>query len=82
VASGKSLHETGFSIDVNWNSIPPDRRSEVVDNAKAAGLGWGGEFKTPDRVHFYKEVPGGRKNRAQYIQDAQRDYREGTRCGC
>jgi RHS repeat-associated protein len=79
---GTSLHEAGFAFDISWRRIPRNQRSQVVQNAKDAGLRWGGDFRQPDVVHFYKEVPGGRRSRSRSIEQAQREYREGVDCSC
>lgn len=82
-AGGTSLHEAGFAGDVNWSRIPSQHRDTVTENAREAGLNWGGNFSRPDNVHFYKEVPGGRENRSSYINEAQKDYSNGgADCGC
>lgn len=73
-----SLHEAGFAVDVDWSEIPESKRKTVVENAKAAGLSWGGKFRDPDPVHFYKEVPGGRGNRPIYIEQAQEAFAKGV----
>lgn len=75
--SGTSLHEAGFAFDVSWRRIPPGDRRTVVENARQAGLRWGGNFKKPDPVHFYKEVLGGRAKRAEYIKQAQGEFKKG-----
>ncbi len=76
---GTSLHEAGYAVDISWMSIPEKYQDCVVKHAKAAGLAWGGNFSPTDNVHFYKEVPGGRGNRAKYIKQAQEEYTRLTR---
>lgn len=73
-----SLHEAGFGFDISWRRIPSEDRRTVVENARQAGLRWGGNFKKPDPVHFYKEVPGGRTKRSIYIKEAQGDFKKGN----
>jgi RHS repeat-associated protein len=78
-----SLHEAGFAIDIGWPRLTPAQQSTVRRNARDAGLGWGGRFKSPDPVHFYREVPGGGAQREKFIEEAQRDYAdEETVCDC
>jgi RHS repeat-associated protein len=77
--AGNSLHEAGFAVDVHWRTgLTPAQQTIVRDNAAAAGLSWGGNFRTPDPVHFYVD-PG---NRSQRIQDAQRRYHDGRADAC
>ncbi len=76
---GNSLHEAGFAVDIRWSKIPEAKRQAVVQNARAAGLDWGGKFRKPDPMHFYKEVPGGMKKRADFIKQAQGGS---PTCGC
>jgi RHS repeat-associated protein len=73
-----SLHEAGFAFDVSWRRIRPEDRRTVVENARRTGLRWGGNFKKPDPVHFYKEIPGGRAKRSVYIEGAQGDFKKGN----
>lgn len=68
---GNSLHEAGFAADVNWSQVSSRDQATVVSNAKAAGLSWGGDFNTPDPVHFFVEVPGGIGQRSAAINAAQ-----------
>ena len=80
---GTSLHEAGFAIDISMRSLSKSQRAKAVNNAEAAGLGWGGNFGKPDPIHFYAEVPGGRGNRSSYIDQAQKDVSGGAaNCGC
>jgi hypothetical protein len=46
----------------------------VFTTATECGVYWSGLFKKKDNVHFYREVPGGRKNRSKYIEKAQKYY--------
>ena len=74
---GTSLHEAGFAVDISWRRLSRAQQSEVVVNAALAGLSWGGNFRKPDRVHFYLD-PG---HRASRIRDAQRQYKNrGAKC--
>lgn len=72
---GTSLHEAGYAVDISWISIPENRKKCVVKNS---GLSWGGNLNPPDEVHFFREVPGGRKNRTKYINEAQDEYKKLT----
>jgi len=74
--AGTSLHESGFAVDINWSKIPKNNKKKLIKLANKAGLSWGGNFKKPDNVHFYKEVPGGRKNRSKYITSARKEYKK------
>ncbi len=71
---GSSLHEAGFAVDISWTSLNSGQRNTAVTNASSAGLNWGGNFRTPDPVHFYYD-PG---NRAVRISQAQQEYRNLT----
>ena len=73
---GNSLHEAGFAVDIKWARIPEKQKENVIKHAKKAGLSSGAGFKEP--WHFYKEVPGGRNNRPQYIKNAQEDFSKGV----
>jgi RHS repeat-associated protein len=75
---GNSLHEAGFAVDISWRPLRSNVRRTVVRNARDAGLKWGGDFRRPDPVHYYREVPGGPRNRSQYIQEAQEAYKKGN----
>ena len=77
-AGGTSLHEAGYAIDINWSQVPSNMQSTVVQAAASAGLSWGGNFNTPDPVHFYVNPAG---TRANAISDAQTTYRCLTRTG-
>lgn len=56
-----SLHSAGLAVDVNYASLSNirggltgDQQRTIIRNAaSAAGLSWGGNFKTPDVPHFY-----------------------------
>ncbi len=76
--AGNSLHEAGYAVDISWSSLTQAQRGTVTTNATTAGLSWGGNFRTPDNVHFYSD-PG---NRTQLIQDAQQRYQDGTADTC
>lgn len=76
---GNSLHEAGWAIDINWvNGLTSAQRETVLSNAREAGLSWGGNFSSPDRPHFFQD-PG---NRSSLIQQAQKDFADGTANGC
>lgn len=55
-----SLHCCGFAVDVNFASLRDrdglsgDAQRRIIrEAAQAAGMGWGGDFETPDPPHFY-----------------------------
>ncbi|KAB8161366.1 hypothetical protein FKV24_019060, partial [Lysobacter maris] len=72
-----SLHSAGFAVDVNYSSlrnIPggltgDQQRTILRDAATKAGLSWGGNFRTPDPPHFFRD-PGG--DRSKLIDEASR----------
>jgi RHS repeat-associated protein len=66
--AGNSLHEAGFAIDISWRRLTSSQQGIVLDNAKSAGLDWGGCFKKTDPVHFYHD-PG---SRDKFIANAQK----------
>jgi hypothetical protein len=82
--AGFSLHEAGFAVDVNFDTLrntagglTGDQQRDAIRAAAAvAGLSWGGNFSDPDRPHFYFD-PGG--NRAELVRRAQEEYRRMTR---
>jgi RHS repeat-associated protein len=78
--AGTSLHEAGFAVDINWSKLSAADQETATQNAKNAGLGWGGDFKKYDPVHFYHEVPGGKKNRSSFIERAQKEYKKQDPC--
>lgn len=55
-ASTPSLHSWGLAIDLNaaWNrrGQPPTLPPGFVECFKDAGFDWGGDWKTPDGMHF------------------------------
>jgi RHS repeat-associated protein len=74
-AAKESLHEAGFAIDIKWALIPENMKGQAVQLAKKQGLSWGGEFtKRKEPWHFYKEVPGGKGKRTEYIERAQTQF--------
>jgi RHS repeat-associated protein len=78
-APGNSLHEAGWAIDINWqNGLTNAQRAKVLSNAGVAGLSWGGNFRTPDRPHFFQD-PG---NRSALIKQAQQDFANGNADEC
>jgi hypothetical protein len=64
--ANQSLHSAGRSVDVNWNALSPDDRANLLTDAAAAGVSWGGNFRNPDPVHFFTD-PG--TNRSQLIDN-------------
>ena len=54
--SSYSLHSWGAAIDINasWNryKAKPTMSHELVQCFKDAGFDWGGDFSTPDGMHF------------------------------
>ena len=74
---GNSLHEAGFAIDINWNSLSSDQQKFALDRASAWGLKWGGDFNPYDPVHFYVDAFKTRQERVQAIKNAQKDFMEG-----
>ncbi|MBF7981741.1 MULTISPECIES: RHS repeat-associated core domain-containing protein, partial [Rahnella] len=67
----RSLHSCGFAVDVNYSSLPASQQQIVLAAASAAGLSWGGNFRTQDPPHFYSD-PGG--DRDSLIQNATQEY--------
>jgi len=51
---------------VRYLTLPPDQQLIIRNAAAGAGLSWGGNFTTPDPVHFYFD-PGG--NRTMLINN-------------
>lgn len=55
-STSTSLHSWGIAIDVNaaWNAMgkTPTLSPEFVQCFKDAGFDWGGDWKTPDGMHF------------------------------
>jgi RHS repeat-associated protein len=76
--AGFSLHEAGFAVDISWKRLTDAQQDTVLNNADAAGLDWGGDFRKPDPVHFYHD-PG---KRAKRIRDAQKRNQSGDNCEC
>jgi hypothetical protein len=83
-ASGNmaSLHEAGRAVDISMHSLTTSQQATAIANAAANGISWGGNFKYPGAYPelFYID-PG---NRANLIQQAQEDYKNGSaeKCGC
>nr|WP_284710843.1 M15 family metallopeptidase [Desulfovibrio aminophilus] len=72
---GNSLHEAGRAVDINWKKLSAQDCQRVVQNAKKAGIAWGGDFKIQkDNVHFYREVPNPGNDRSEFIKRAQEAY--------
>lgn len=76
--ASKSLHSTGFAVDMNFSSLPKADQQVLLDAAEHAGLKWGGLFKKKDPPHFYSDLPEG-VTRDQAIKDAREDYDNLTR---
>lgn len=55
-ANGLSTHSWAIAFDLNWATNPYGGRSTlhpgIVEVCKAAGFEWGGDWKTPDPMHF------------------------------
>lgn len=55
-AKSMSLHSWGIAIDINasWNRFgkKPTMSKELVKCFTDAGFDWGGNWKTPDGMHF------------------------------
>jgi len=51
-----SLHSWGLAVDINaaWNGFkkPPTMSQELVACFKDAGFDWGGDWTSPDGMHF------------------------------
>lgn len=76
---GNSLHEAGWAIDINFSSgLTNSQRAALLQNATESGLSWGGNFRTPDRPHFFQD-PG---NRQALIKQAQKNFASGAADGC
>ena len=75
---GTSLHEAGFAVDINWSKLPDKEKDKVKTSAREAGLSWGGDFGTPDPVHFYHD-PG---NRDELIRKSQEEHKKGVSKPC
>jgi RHS repeat-associated protein len=69
----RSLHELGYAVDIN-NVTPA-----IVDAMRNAGLDWGGDFRRPDRPHFYDDPFGGNLPARRNAIRRLRDWLE--RCG-
>jgi type IV secretion system protein VirB6 len=68
-----SLHSCGFAVDVNYSVLPISQQQIIREAAAAAGLSWGGDFRTPDPPHFFMEPP---IDRATAVENATRQYNE------
>lgn len=78
-----SLHSFGLAIDVNsaWNSYgkTPTLSAEFVKCFKDAGFDWGGDWKTPDGMHFQlKEFPEIQHDYAQITEGSLWKHKNGT----
>lgn len=80
---GNSLHEAGRAFDIkqfprsaHGERISNQALERIVEQAREAGFGWGGDFRTPDPGHFFIEAPEGIGNRGPQIQQAQEHYRK------
>lgn len=74
-APGMSLHEAGRAFDLNWNDLTDNEQETLLQNAKEAGFSWGGRFRSPDKPHFYIEVPGGLEARRAYVEGMKKEFR-------
>ncbi len=66
-----SLHSAGFAVDVNYSSLPTSQQTVIRNAAAAAGLNWGGNFRSSDPPHFYIDPP---VDRATAIANATKQY--------
>lgn len=63
-----SLHMAGLAVDVRYRDLGDTTQKIIRDSAERAGLAWGGNFASPDIVHFYSDpAPGG--DRQQLIRN-------------
>ncbi len=59
----RSLHSTGQAVDINISALTPAQQAKLIADAAAAGINWGGNFRRPDRPHFYVDPGGDRQQR-------------------
>jgi hypothetical protein len=80
-APGRSLHEAGYAIDINFDEFTSADQARAKEIAKKYGLRWGGDFKhNSDAPHFYLEPFGGDlEKRAAAVEAAQQEFREKVR---
>jgi RHS repeat-associated protein len=77
-----SGHRFGEATDVQFDSLRDiprglsgrEQRDILESTAKAAGLGWGGDWSTPDRHHFYDNPWVPPAQRGPRIEAADTDY--------
>lgn len=54
-----SLHSSGLAIDIDFKRFDGVRQAQILEDARDAGLTWGGSFRRQDVVHFfYDPYPG------------------------
>lgn len=46
------------AIDIDPRGIPQKRWRDIVETARRLGLGYGGDWRVPDSVHFYLPLRG------------------------
>lgn len=51
-----SIHSFGLAVDLNWNDNPYGSKGNIdpwiVNVMKEEGFDWGGDWRTPDGMHF------------------------------
>ncbi len=62
-AKNISMHQTGYAVDINGTSHPSFKIIRKV--MKKFGFSWGGNFRSPDKPHFYLN-PFGSKGTKKY----------------
>jgi len=53
---GNSFHNFDRAFDVG--GLTPDQMAQAGAMAKGMGMGWGGDFSTPDPIHFQQQPAG------------------------
>jgi hypothetical protein len=78
-APGRSLHEAGYAIDLNWRDLTDAHRALAIEIAPKYGLKWGGDLPRSDKVHFYLDPFGSRDAREAAIRAAQQEFKDTVR---
>ncbi len=55
--ASQSLHSAGLAVDISVLGMDQATLSTVLSDADSSGLYWGGNFSTPDPVHFQAGPP-------------------------